>query len=149
MGLRREPQPPIPIVMPSRSSATAAASVVRLSMAPIFSCARGALPPADFNNETYRIAYAEDVPRAGAGLAGGRGSGPRRRGPRGRVAHARRVRPPLEPAGPRLCRARGRAGHARHARPPERARVPGRDARDLEARRLPAADLGAPARAGA
>jgi hypothetical protein len=33
IGLRREPQPPIPIVMPSRSSATASAREVRLSTA--------------------------------------------------------------------------------------------------------------------
>src|SRR5258706_4164710 len=32
MGLRREPQPPMPIVMPSRSSATTSSSVMRLSL---------------------------------------------------------------------------------------------------------------------
>src|SRR5688572_10914854 len=32
MGLRREPQPAIPIVMPSRSSATTSSSVMRLSV---------------------------------------------------------------------------------------------------------------------
>src|SRR5215207_9210648 len=32
IGLRREPQPPIPIVMPSRSSATTSSSVIRLSV---------------------------------------------------------------------------------------------------------------------
>ena len=31
IGLRREPHPPIPIVMPSRSSATTSSSVIRLS----------------------------------------------------------------------------------------------------------------------
>src|SRR4051812_15306528 len=31
IGLRREPQPPIPMVMPSRSSATTSSSVIRLS----------------------------------------------------------------------------------------------------------------------
>src|ERR1700741_977600 len=31
MGLRREPQPPMPIVMPLRNCATASSSVVRLS----------------------------------------------------------------------------------------------------------------------
>src|SRR5205807_10268700 len=31
IGLRREPQPPMPIVIPSRSSATTSFSVVRLS----------------------------------------------------------------------------------------------------------------------
>src|SRR5271163_2794342 len=32
MGLRRDPQPPIPIVMPLRSCATASSRVVRLSL---------------------------------------------------------------------------------------------------------------------
>ena len=36
IGLRREPQPPIPMVMPSSSSATTSSSVMRLSaIAPI------------------------------------------------------------------------------------------------------------------
>src|SRR6476661_6633110 len=32
IGLRREPQPPMPIVIPSRSSATTSASVISLSV---------------------------------------------------------------------------------------------------------------------
>ena len=32
IGLRREPHPPIPMVMPSRSSATTSSSVIRLSV---------------------------------------------------------------------------------------------------------------------
>ena len=32
IGLRRDPQPPMPIVMPSRSSATTSSSVIRLSL---------------------------------------------------------------------------------------------------------------------
>ena len=32
MGLRREPQPPMPIVMPERSSPTMSSMVVRLSL---------------------------------------------------------------------------------------------------------------------
>ena len=31
IGLRRDPQPPMPMVMPSRSSATTSSSVIRLS----------------------------------------------------------------------------------------------------------------------
>ena len=57
MGFRREPQPPMPIVIPSRSSETASHSVVRLSIsAPLMRvqdrCARKAIRSESLGNST-------------------------------------------------------------------------------------------------
>src|SRR5262245_60873380 len=178
IGLRREPQPPMPSVMPSRSSATISAVVVRLSTVPPGSSRAvpaGPGPPAPLrgpgaraSRRSYLIrsvskragpaARRPGAPgsgvghlllRPGDGLACRARPGARRDHPRGRADPSRRARAAQQPARARLRPARRARRRSRHDRPPERDRVLRCLPRDLEARRHAAADLRAPARARA
>ena len=44
IGLRRGPQPPMPMVMPSSSSATTSSMVIRLSRGPLLTCSALSVP---------------------------------------------------------------------------------------------------------
>ena len=59
MGLRRDPQPPIPIVMPSRSSATTSSGVIRLiRTGPSTNACRALSPaPARFSSKVNPCSY--------------------------------------------------------------------------------------------